>query len=394
MNWALSVVILLFASNFLGAQIPPPAGSPSPSPTQPPADYVLRWGVKIPMRDKVELNATLYLPKTPDGSSPKTPVIFTLTPYISDSYHARAAFFASHGYAFALVDVRGRGNSGGEFEPFANEPRDGHDVVEWLAQQPFCNGKVAMWGGSYAGFDQWATAKEFPTHLAAIVPAAAAHPSLDYPSLNNIGMTYDMQWFTLTSGRAAQDNLFGDQKFWSTKFLDAYKKHIPFKSLDSFVGNPSPNFQRILKHPVTDAYYDAMVPTHEQFQKITLPILTITGQYDGDELGALSFYRDHLANAPPEARAKHFLIIGPWDHAGTRTPTNEVGGVKFGSAAIVDLNDLHRQWYDWTMRNGPKPEFLKNQVAYYLLAPGNSGANGEWKYADNFETLTANPKIL
>ena len=120
------------------------------------------------MRDKVELNATLYLPvrrslgeggpKTPDGSPPKTPVIFTLTPYISDTYHARGAYFASHGYAFALVDVRGRGNSSGEFEPFANEPRDGHDVVEWLAKQPFCDGKVAMWGGSYAGFDQWATA--------------------------------------------------------------------------------------------------------------------------------------------------------------------------------------------------------------------------------------------
>jgi uncharacterized protein len=390
MNWARSIVILLFASNFLGAQTPPPAASPSPSP----ADYDLRWAVKIPMRDKVELNATLYLPKTPDGSPPKTPVIFTLTPYISDSYHARAAYFALHGYTFALVDVRGRGNSGGEFEPFANEPRDGHDVVEWLAKQSVCDGKVAMWGGSYAGFDQWATAKEFPPHLATIVPAAAAHPPLDYPSYHNVGETYDMQWFTFTSGRTGQQNLFADQKFWSTKFLDAYKKHIPFKSLDSFVGNPSVSFQRILKHPMADAYYDAMVPTREQFQKITLPILTITGQYDGDELGALTFYRDYIANASPEARAKHFLIIGPWDHAGTRTPTDEVGGVKFGSAAIVDLNHLHRQWYDWTMRNGPKPEFLRNQVAYYLLAPGNSGVNGEWKYADNFETLVANPKIF
>jgi len=130
------------------AQTPPPVPS-SPSPKESPpaaADYDLRWGVKIPMRDKVELNATLYLPKTKDGVPQKTPVVFTLTPYISDTYHSRAAYFASHGYAFALVDVRGRGNSGGEFEPFANEPHDGHDVVEWLAQQPFCDGKVAMWG--------------------------------------------------------------------------------------------------------------------------------------------------------------------------------------------------------------------------------------------------------
>jgi uncharacterized protein len=383
---------IAFAIN-IAAQTPPPAPSPSPK-ESPPAtgDYDLRWGVKIPMPDKVELNATLYLPKAKDGAPSKTPVIFTLTPYISDTYHARAAYFASHGYAFALVDVRGRGNSGGEFEPFAQEPRDGHDVVEWFAQQPFCDSKVAMWGGSYAGFDQWATAKEFPPHLATIVPAAAAHPPLDYPSLDNVGETYDVQWFTLTSGRAAQNNLFADQKFWRTKFLDAYKKHIAFKTLDSFVGNPSVNFQRILKHPTADSYYDAMVPTTEQFKRITLPILTITGQYDGDELGALTFYRDHIANASPEARAKHFLIIGPWDHAGTRTPTDEVGGVKFGPGAIVDLNDLHRQWYDWTMKNGAKPEFLKNQVAYYLLAPGNSGANGEWKYADNFAGLVANPK--
>jgi putative CocE/NonD family hydrolase len=374
----------------IAAQSPTPA----PSPSQPPTDYDLQWGVKIPMRDRVELNATLYLPKTPDRSPPKTPVIFTLTPYISDTYHARAAYFASHGYAFALVDVRGRGNSGGEFEPFANEPRDGHDVVEWLANQTFCDGKVAMWGGSYAGFDQWATTKEFPLHLATIVPAAAPHPPLDYPSYLNVGMKYDIQWFTLTSGRAGQENLFGDQKFWSTKFLDAYKKHIPFKDLDSFVGNPSKNFQRILKHPTTDAYYDAMVPSAEQYKKMTLPILTITGQYDGDELGALTFYRDHMASVSPEERAKHFLIIGPWDHAGTRTPTDEVGGVKFGPAAIVDLNDLHRQWYDWTMKAGPKPVFLKDQVAYYLLAPGNSGAKGEWKYADDFAALIANPKTF
>src|SRR5437899_12626186 len=126
---------VLFSLSILGsliAQTNPQKGpSPEPkaeaSPTLPPAtDYDIRWGVKIPMRDKVELNATLYLPKTPDGSLPKTPVVFTLTPYISDTYHARGAYFASHGYAFALVDVRGRGNSGGEFEPFANDPRDGY----------------------------------------------------------------------------------------------------------------------------------------------------------------------------------------------------------------------------------------------------------------------------
>src|SRR5205807_9950036 len=120
--------------------------------------------------------------------------------------------------------------------------------------------------------------------------------------------------------------LVADSEFWPTRFLEAYKLYMPLKTLDSFIVNPSANFQRLIGHPMVDAYYHAMVPTRDQFAKITLPILTITRQYDGDELGALTFYRDHLANASAETRAKHFLIIGPWDHAGTRTPTAEVGG--------------------------------------------------------------------
>ena len=383
-------LLITFAlADFAFSAGPTPEPSASPSPASSPADYDMKWGMKIPMRDKVELNATLYLPHTSDGSIPRTPVVFTLTPYISDSYHPRGAYFASHGYAFACIDVRGRGNSGGEFEPFAQEPHDGHDIVEWLAKQPFCDGKVAMWGGSYAGFDQWATAKEFPSGLATIVPVASAHPGLDYPSTNNVGQKYDIQWYTFTSGKAGQLTMFGDDKLWRRKFLESYRQHIPFKSIDSFVGNPCLNFQRILKHPMGDAYYDAMVPNTEQYAKINLPILSITGQYDGDEEGAMDYYRNHLANAPAEVRAKHFLVIGPWDHAGTRTPMPETAGVQLGAASVLDLNDLHRQWYDWTMKSGSKPAFLKKNVAYYVLAEGNTGANGDWRYADSIDELTA-----
>lgn len=343
------------------------------------------------MRDGVELNATLYLPGKKDTSA-RTPVIFTLTPYISDTYHSRGAYFASHGYAFALVDVRGRGNSAGDFVPFVNEGRDGHDLVEWFGQQPFCDGHVAMWGGSYAGFDQWSTAKELPPHLSTIVPAAAVHPGVDAPHYNNIGQPYVVQWLTLTNGHAAQDQLFADSGYWRSRFLAAYREHVPFKSLDTFVGTPFPNFQRFIQHPAHDAYYDALTPSADQFKKISIPILTITGQYDDDEYGALTYYRDYLANASAERRAKHFLVIGPWDHPGTRSPAEEVEGVKFGPAALLDLNDLHRQWYDWTMKKGPKPVLLKKQIAYYLLAPGNTGANGEWRYADSLAELTSHTR--
>ncbi|MFL6583569.1 MAG: CocE/NonD family hydrolase [Chthoniobacterales bacterium] len=386
------VFLIVLSASSLRGQTNTPSPTPKPSATPAEAGFDVKWAVKIPVRDGVELNATLYLPK--QLGEQRLPVVFTLTPYISDTYHPRGAYFASNGYIFAIVDVRGRGNSGGEFEPFKNEDRDGHDIVEWFAKQPFCDGKVTMWGGSYAGFDQWATAKELPPHLATIVPVAAAHPGLDFPFTNNVGQTYDVRWLTYTSGRTPQVNLFGDTKFWQTKFLEAYRQHLPFKELDAFIGNPTAHFKRFVEHPTPDAYYDAMLPTAEQFRKMNVPILTITGQYDGDELGAMAFYRDHLANASPEARAKHFLIVGPWDHPGTRTPTDEVAGVKFGGGSLLDMNDLHRQWYDWTLKSGKQPDFLKKRVAYYILASGNSGATGEWAYADSLEATFAGARTF
>src|SRR5438045_5037003 len=177
----------------------------------------MTWGVKIPMRDGVHLNATLYRPANQSGP---LPVIFTLTPYIADSYLERATYFAKNGYVFALVDVRGRGNSEGSFAPFAQEDRDGHDAVEWFAQQPWSNGKVTMWGGSYAGYDQWATLKESPPHLKTIVPVASVKPGIDFPMLYNTGYSYTIQWLTYTSGKTGNGNLFADSKFWVSKFTE------------------------------------------------------------------------------------------------------------------------------------------------------------------------------
>ena len=346
-----------------------------------PADtkgIALEWGLGIPMRDGVRLNGTVYKP--PAMTEP-LPVIFTLTPYIGDSYHERGTYFAKNGYVFVCVDARGRGNSEGRFEPFLNEGRDGHDVVEWLAVQPWCNGKVAMWGGSYGGFDQWATLKEFPPHLATIVPAAAAHPGVDFPAFNNLFASYETQWLTLTSGATPNANLFKDADFWIGRFREMYLHHSPFRELDRVVGNPSPHFQMWLEHPDTAAFWSKLALTPDEYQKMDIPVLTITGHYDGDQPGAMCFYRSHMQYGTPQARERHYFIIGPWDHAGTRTPAKEFGGLKFGDASMVDLNRLHKQWYDWTMKGGEKPEFLKQRVAYYVV-----GAE-EWKYAESLQAI-------
>lgn len=345
----------------------------------------LQWGVRIPLRDGVELAATIFRPKP---QAEPLPVVFTLTPYLADTYLDRAFYFARHGYVFALVDVRGRGGSGGSFEPFANEDRDGADVVEWLARQPFSNGKVAMWGGSYAGFNQWSAAKEFPPHLATIVPAAAAHPGVDFPFQKNVFSTYVIRWLTYTSGVTPNARLFGDSPFWIEKFRDLYLARRPYKDLAPVVGNVSTYFQRWLDNPIPGAYWDAMAPSDADYARFALPVLTITGHYDGDQPGAMEYYRRHMRHGSAAARERHFLIVGPWDHAGTRTPKKEFGGLTFGDASLLDLNDLHRQWYDWTLKDGPRPEFLKGRVAYYVV-----GAD-EWKYADSVEAIARGKRTL
>ena len=287
-------VILATTAGWLGV----PALGASSEPDKPAQDIDLAWGIKVPLRDGTKLNATVYKPRDMHGS---LPVVCTMTPYIADSYHDRGMYFVRNGYVFAIVDVRGRGNSEGTFEPFANDGRDGHDVVEWLAKQPWSSGKVGLWGGSYAGFNQWAALKEFPPHLTTIVPAAAAHPGVDFPAPANIFMSYDMQWLTFTSGVTPNAKLFAESSFWIGKFRERYLEHIPFEKLDVLVGNPSPHFQKWLVHRTPDAYLDAMVPGAHEYARMDLPILTITGHYDGDQPGAMTFYRRHMEHGSASA---------------------------------------------------------------------------------------------
>lgn len=346
----------------------------------------LQWGVKIPLRDGVQLNATVYLPA---NQATPAPAIFTLTPYIAQTYHERGMYFAAHGYPFLTIDVRGRGNSQGEFRPLINEAQDGFDIVEWLAEQSYCNGKVAMWGGSYGGYDQWATAKEFPPHLATIAPVAAPVAGYDFPLRFNILLPYLMQWLTLVWGKTGQEKLFwNNERFWAERFRAWADSGKAYRELDTFMGSASAIFQEWAAHPQQGDYWDEYNPTTQQYAALSLPILTITGTYDANQAGALRHYREHLKSAPASSSARHYLVIGPWDHDGTRTPAAEFCGVKVGPESLVDLPDLHRQWYAWTMQDGSKPAFLRDKVAYYVM-----GAE-RWRYAASLKAVTARHEAL
>ncbi len=360
----------------------PPAPAPAAL-----SGLTMQMHVKIPMRDGSHLNATLY---RPEGDLAPRPTIVMLTPYPGDTSHPSADYFARRGFNYAYVDVRGRGDSDGDFVPFERDAQDGYDMVEWLAKQPWANGQVAMFGGSYAGGDQGQVAGMLPPHLSAIAPVASVRPGIDFPMSNNMNYLYDEQWISLTSGHPFYGSVFTDGGLWNDIFTRMYRKGARFDSLDVEAGNPNATFKTWTKHPEFDAYWRGLSPTKQQIAKITIPKLVITGARDGDQQGTLSFYQDVVDNAGGKQPADYFLVIGPWDHPGTREPKPDIGDEHFGPASVIDVLRLHLEWYRHVLQDGPRPAFFEKNVAYYVSGPGAEC----WKFADSLAAVPSGSQTL
>ena len=333
----------------------------------------------IPMRDGVKLAATIW---RPSGQKKPLPVVLVLTPYISDETQERAVKFAENGYVYVSVDVRGRGTSEGKFTPLYGNGPDGADVIAWLAKQPWCDGRVVTRGGSYRGMDQWQIMAQHPAHLAAAVPTAAVYPGWDYPQPRGIFMSYAAQWLAFTSGQTGQDNLFGDGIYWQSRFVNAYEHNRPFHKLADLAGTNSAAFLEWLDHPAYDSYWAAFNPKPADYASIDIPILTITGYFDGDQGGALRYYHEFMENASAKARQRFYLLMGPWDHPGTRHPQEKLGGLAFGKKSVLDIDQLHIDFFNWVLKGGKRPAILSDRVNYYVM-----GAN-EWLHAASLKDLS------
>jgi putative CocE/NonD family hydrolase len=129
--------------------------------------------VAIPMRDGIVLAADVYQP----SGGGRYPVLVMRTPYSRTKaetlLYAHPSWYARHGYAVVVQDVRGRYESPGTFAPLQKEGTDGFDTVDWAASQPWSNGRVGMYGFSYPGIVQLFAAAERPAALQAIAPALA-----------------------------------------------------------------------------------------------------------------------------------------------------------------------------------------------------------------------------
>jgi putative CocE/NonD family hydrolase len=302
------------------------------------AQETQRFGVPMRARDGVTLVSDIWLP----ADSGRWPAILVRNPYLKGFLRGilprQGAAFAARGYAFVVQDTRGRGESGGEFDPFFQEGKDGYDAVEWIAKQPWSNGRVGMMGVSYLGTVQWLAAREKPPHLVCIIPTAAGGnwgdevPWQGGSFLQQLALT----WLNDVSSKPA-----------STADVDWDKvyAHRPMLTADSVLGRTLPLYRDWIQHPLVDAYWKRILFTEADFKSITIPTLTVTGLWDADQAGALFYWRGMTAHSP--ARDRQWLIVGPWNHVQTyRGGEERIGGMQLGAESRIDNMAEHLAFFD------------------------------------------------
>jgi len=307
--------------------------------SQPTYEVTLDDDVAVAMRDGVKLSVDIYRPE----ASGKFPVILVRTPYKKEMSELQAKYFARRGYVYAAQDCRGRFASGGKWEPFFNEPADGYDTIEWLAAQPWSNGKVGMIGGSYVGWVQWWAAREAPPHLVTIIPnVSPPDPYYNIPYEYGAFFLFGAIWWADVLEQEATADLSGKslQDIMDKKYARLLR-HLPVIDLDEIVlGKPNPYWRDWIKHPDNDAYWDR-ASFLERLAKVDIPVYHQSGWYDGDGIGSKLNY----LTMTKYGHANQKLVLGPWGHTASAT---RMGPriTDFGPSAIVDLERSYVRWLD------------------------------------------------
>jgi uncharacterized protein len=313
-------------------------------------------GLRIPLRDGVELAADVFVPQ----SRAARPLIVEITPYgrgpESMNFRSEAPYWHRHGYAFAVVDCRGTGDSGGEFVFMSQEGEDGHDVVEWLARQPWCNGRIGMRGASYSGGNQWFTARQRPPHLRAIVPNASGTGSMD--DVTYLGGIFHFGWALPWIGMSFMKlkPAAGGAIDWA-----ALLKHRPLRTADEQVyGRVLPLYRQLLEHPLRDDFQRHSEMSDADYAGIDLPALAFSGWLDGTLQGTLEHFGQMRRHSP--ARAQQWLVVGPWEHGPcseggtdylTGLPITQVGDQVMPPHSLLPGQEITRAFYDAHLKDGP-----------------------------------------
>lgn len=335
--------------------------------------------VLIHTPEGVTLSAIIVRPRAAEGPQP-TALLFTI--YADASANRRTArTAASYGYVGVVADARGKGRSPDEIRPYEHEVNDVHAVIDWISRQPWSNGEVGMYGGSYSGFAAWAATKRRHPALKTIVPYVAVIPGQGLPMMNNVFLNANYGWgFYVSNNRTLDEATYFDGERWAALNQNWYASGRPYREIDRVDGTPNPLLQRWLDHPLYDAYWQAMVPYRQDYAEIDIPVLTITGYYDDGQISALQYLREHYRYRP---NADHYLVIGPYDHFGAQSSRkpSQLREYEVDPVAQFDTQALTFQWLDHVLRGGERPPLVQDRINYQVM-----GSNS-WRHAASLESM-------
>jgi putative CocE/NonD family hydrolase len=317
----------------------------------------------------------------PPGPGPH-PTLLMRQPYgrdiASTVVYAHPIWFAAHGYNVVIQDVRGRGDSEGEFYPFRNEGRDGAETIRWLRTRDESNGSVGMYGFSYQGMTQLLAAAEQPEGLVCIAPAQTAcdlyhgwfyhQGALRLASSLGWGLQMMKADARRRKLREASDGL---EKAWadlrSQPLVTPYGLHpqLHHQGMPGYV-------QDWFTHPLPGPYWSAL-DVSQSLKQIKVPALHLSGWFDTYLSGSVAGFLALAGHAENQ-----YLVAGPWVHI----PWGElVGEQNLGPEALLDTDSLLLRWFNhWLKQSG---EFdRESRIRHFAL-----GAN-RWFETESFPLQT------
>jgi hypothetical protein len=322
--------------------------------------------VPITMSDGVKLYADVIRP----AKAGRYPVMLEQTPYNKNVVDGSTSFgdntyFAQRGYVVVIEDVRGTGSSQGQWQSFDDrEQRDGFETVQWVASQPWSDGKVGLFGPSYMGLNQLLTAAQHPKGLKAIfpvVPMADSYRDITY-SGGQLNTAFIPFWLGLVTGTSLVPPTYaadGDPN-------DLVNAISELTQHATGVGNFQLN---AVLNGVTggdlsyDGNYWKMRSPLEVVDKVKVPAFVVGGLHD-------LFQRGEPLNY--ERLKRHVntrLLMGPWTHVDGST-----GAGLPGNGVPESLSQIELRWFDHYLKG------MKTKL-------GSIPKVTQWAWGDNrFET--------
>jgi predicted acyl esterase len=330
------------------------------------------FDVSCPSRDGVRLAGLVWVPEG-DGPFPVAFHAFNAgLRNVSSSPLIHPMRLTDAGYACVLLDMRGTGKSEGEYTPIWSKYAvdDNYDAMDWITAQPWCNGSVAAFGASAAGFQ-------------ALASVVSGHPSLRCAYIYGAPFGYDQNGGALDLGMhlpRAVRALAGDPTdyMWKTPLDKAFDE------------TAAPHYFERLHHPAYDEVWRE-VDLVARADQIRVPIFHGVGTYDAFLMGHIRLQAALQEHQDPLVREASRFLLGPWEHHGYMNPllSSSAGQRSFGSAAVSNSAlqaPLLLGWLDRWLA-GDESVDTGAPVRYFVSGPNQWERAAAWPPPTSAHTL-------